>query len=299
MTRLVVCVGIAALDQVFEVDTLPTTAAKYAARRRREVVGGIAANAAVAIARLGGQARLVSRVANDMAGRSLRAALAAAGVDCSSLETLAEGCTSTSAVFLDPQGERMLVNHKDPTLFAGVPIQGTINAGTGAVMCDLRWPQAARGALDAAAQLGVPGVLDYDSAPENGTELIPLASHVIFGDAALQGLAPAEKRQAALAALAQAHPGVAFAVTAGARGTFWTEGGCSGHIPALPVRVVDTLGAGDVFHGAAALALAEGRAFAEALSFASVAAALKVSRPSGPDAFPTRPEVEKLKEVRP
>jgi sugar/nucleoside kinase (ribokinase family) len=64
------------------------------------------------------------------------------------------------------------------------------------------------------------------------------------------------------------------------------------------VQAVDTLGAGDVFHGALAVALAEGRAWPEALRFAAAAAAaaIKCSRPSGREAFPTRAEVERFLE---
>ncbi|NIA69795.1 hypothetical protein HBA54_14420 [Pelagibius litoralis] len=298
MTALVVCVGIVVLDEVFEVAVLPHAASKYAAISRREVAGGIAANAAMAVARLGGAARLVSRVAKDTAGQRLRAVLDDAGVDCSGLQTPASGVTSTSAVFVDPQGERMLVNHKDPALFEGTP-KASCFAGAAAVMCDLRWPEAARLGLATATKAGLPAVLDYDLAPEQAADMIPLASHVIFSEGALFDLAGGEHRRAALEDVAKRYPSVAFAVTAGPEGAFWIAAGCNGHVPAVPVRAVDTLGAGDVFHGAAALGLAEGLSFPEALRFASAAAALKVSQPSGLDAFPTRSEVEQIMESRP
>jgi sulfofructose kinase len=67
-----------------------------------------------------------------------------------------------------------------------------------------------------------------------------------------------------------------------------------GWLPAFEVPVVDTLGAGDVFHGAAALALAEGASFTQALRFASAVAALKIGRSSSTDYFPAREDVDKL-----
>lgn len=298
MTARVVCVGIAVFDLIFEVADLPTTGSKYAARSRREVAGGIAANAAIAVARLGGAARLVSRIGDDAMGQSLGAALAATGVDCSGLTEAKQGGTATSAVFVDPQGERMLINHKDPMVFNSAP-EAAAFTDAEAVMCDLRWPAATRLALTAASEAGVPGVLDYDLAPEDGVDLIALASHVIFSEGALLALQGGADRKAALAAVAGDHPNIAFAVTAGVEGVDWIEGRRSGSMPGLPVRAVDTLGAGDVFHGAAALALAEGRSFPEALAFANAAAALKVSRPSGPGAFPTRSEVEDMMETSP
>ncbi len=297
MTARVVCVGIAVLDLVFEVAVLPSAGSKYAAQRHREVAGGIAANAAMAIAKLGGGARLVSRVGEDALGEGLRAALAAAGVDCAYLAGSGRAPTPVSAVFIDAEGERMLINHKDSALFEGVPDAAGF-ADADAVMCDLRWPQAAALALEAAAKAGVPGVLDYDLAPEAGHQLLALASHVIFSEDALLELQGGRDRETALASLAGQHPEIAFAVTAGPEPIDWIAGGESGRVPAVPVQAVDTLGAGDVFHGAAALALAEGKDFPEALAFAAAAAALKVSRPSGPEAFPTRNEVSELMESR-
>lgn len=295
MTGPVVCAGIVVMDLIFQVPALPSAATKYFATSCREVAGGIAGNAALAVARLGGAARLVSRVGADGPGRALRAILESGGVDCRFLEK-ARGATSTSAVCLDPAGERMLVNHVDPAIFDGPPPAAAFN-GAAAVMCDLRWPEGARCALEAARAAGIPGVLDFDISPEDGLALLPVASHVIFGEAALRAASGREDLAEGLKALAQAHPEVAFAVTAGAQGAHWLFRGESGHVPARPVTAVDTLGAGDVYHGAAALALAEGAGFAEALRFAGAAAAVKVSRPSGPDSFPTRSDIDNLTET--
>ena len=62
--------------------------------------------------------------------------------------------------------------------------------------------------------------------------------------------------------------------------------------PAFPVHTVDTLGAGDIFHGAFTLAITEGEDVPAALRFASAAAALKCTRFGGAFACPQRPEVE-------
>jgi sulfofructose kinase len=72
----------------------------------------------------------------------------------------------------------------------------------------------------------------------------------------------------------------------------WLDGDTLQHVPACPVETVDTLAAGDVFHGAMALALAEGRSEPEAMRFASAAAALKCRRFGGGSVSPTRHEVE-------
>jgi sulfofructose kinase len=63
-------------------------------------------------------------------------------------------------------------------------------------------------------------------------------------------------------------------------------------VPGFRVEAIDTLGAGDVFHGAYALALAEGRTVTEAARFANAAAAIKCTRASGRRGIPLRAEVD-------
>jgi sulfofructose kinase len=84
------------------------------------------------------------------------------------------------------------------------------------------------------------------------------------------------------------------AVTLGGDGVAWLDGSTTRHLRPPDVAVVDTLGAGDVFHGAFALALAEGRDEAAAIRFATAAAAAKCSRPGGQDGIPTRATVDAL-----
>ncbi len=292
-------VGIAIIDKIFGVAEMPAGATKHFAHSHRELVGGVAANAATTAARLGARAHMVGRVGDDDAGRLIRKALERAGVDCKGLVVAPTGATPVSAVFVDPSGNRMLVNHKDPALFAGATVEPAALAGLDAVMCDVRWPDGAAAALALAARMGVPGVLDFDKAPERGAHrLIDRASHVIFGTEALMGLTGGATQEARLERVAARSPGRNFAVTAGEAGVVWrSAGGATGRIAAHAVDAVDTFGAGDAFHGAVSLALAEGRSFEAALRFANAAAAVKVSRPGGLENLPTLAEVEALLEA--
>ena len=72
---------------------------------------------------------------------------------------------------------------------------------------------------------------------------------------------------------------------------WWLEGHDVCHVPAFEIAAVDTLGAGDTFHGAFALAIGEGADEATAAVFASAAAAVKCTRPGGRDGIPTRAQV--------
>jgi sulfofructose kinase len=83
-------------------------------------------------------------------------------------------------------------------------------------------------------------------------------------------------------------------VTLGDSGTIYMSDGELRKVAAHEVRVSDTLGAGDVWHGAFTLALAEGRSTNNAMTFASAAAALKVQNGGGRAGCPTRENVEDL-----
>jgi sulfofructose kinase len=83
-------------------------------------------------------------------------------------------------------------------------------------------------------------------------------------------------------------------VTCGEQGVYWWQDGVIHHRPAYRVEVVDTLAAGDVFHGALALALAERQPIERAVRFASAAAALKCTRFGGREGIPDRATVERF-----
>ncbi len=83
-------------------------------------------------------------------------------------------------------------------------------------------------------------------------------------------------------------------ITLGEKGAFVSSAGRSERIPALPVKTVDTTGAGDAFIGGLACALAEGRDIFAAAVFANAAAALSVTRPGAARSMPGRAEVEAL-----
>ena len=189
----------------------------------------------------------------------------------------------------DGNGERLLVNHSDPLLFRGLPdLEGV---AVDAVMTDTRWPEGALAALGRARDMAVPAVLDYDRDAERlRSELLSTATHVAFGRQGLAALAGADDVAAGLHAVRRMTDAW-LACTAGGDGVHWLDGDTVRHLPAFPVRAVDTLGAGDVFHGALALALAEGMPEAEALRFASAAAAVKCTRFGGGAVSPTRAEL--------
>ena len=286
----VLTLGITVFDTVLEVAGLPASGGKFYATGRAEVVGGIAANAAIAIVRLGGEAALASRVGDDLVAERIVAELAVAGVDTGLVEWLNGVRSSVSTILVDASGERLLINHADPALFRGTPDLDGITVD--AVMTDTRWPEGALAALRRARALGVPGLLDYDRLAERlSPELLAAASHVVFGRQGLEALTGTADVATGLLQV-RGTTEAWLACTSGGDGVHWLAGDALRHLPAFAVEAVDTLAAGDVFHGAFALALAEGQSEYAAMRSASAAAALKCRRFGGGSVSPTRAEVE-------
>ena len=105
--RTILCAGIIVLDEVFQVDCFPQPDAKTQAQSFFIVNGGCAANAAVAVARLGGRATLAGPLGDDANGERVLAALAREEVDCRGCQRLRVP-TAVSAISLDAHGERMI-----------------------------------------------------------------------------------------------------------------------------------------------------------------------------------------------
>ncbi len=290
-------IGIAVVDYVFSVDRMPDRAEKYRARDCQVVGGGLSANAAVTAARLGHDAHMIGRLGDDAVATQITEGLEAEGVGCAGLRRFAGHRSPLSSVFVDKAGERMIVNYGDwsiPTETNWLPDE--LPAGTGAVMGDIRWEEGARHLFDLARAAGLPAVLDVDRPPFDAS-LLDAASHVALSAQALREMTGTDDARDGLRRLrdrCSAH----LSVTIGAEGTLFFEGGTIAHEPAFKVDVVDTLGAGDVWHGALTVALAEGMETREAIRFASAAAALKCMTFGGRTGIPRRAELDRFLKTR-
>lgn len=289
----VFCLGIATLDYVYSVETMPTRGEKYRSRGLAVVGGGCAGNASVAIARLGGACWLATRLADDLTGDQIVADLDADGVDTGFARRVAGLRSPVSAILVDAEGERMVISYSDPAMPEDVEwLPRDLPEAAGAVLADTRWGEGALAALRLARGAGVPGVLDGDRKPPH-RDLVGTASHVAFSQQALREVSGEDDPRAGLAKVAAGVP-TWLAVTLGKEGVLFIERGEVRHSPAFPVETVDTLGAGDVWHGAFALALAEGQGEEAAIRFASAAAAIKCTRFGGRSGAPRRDEVERF-----
>jgi sulfofructose kinase len=292
----IICVGHTAFDRVFMLERVVPPPAKVAACDYFELGGGMAANAAVALALLGAQAEFWGPAGDDAIAEAMTADFARHGVDATHLHRVAGHTSSHSAILVDARGERLIVGMRGNVLKdegAWLPLDRL--SGAAALLADVRWPIGSSKALAAARAAGVPTVLDGDTGERDALRaLVTLVDYAVFSEPGFASFTDAETHAGLKLALAAGAR--AAVVTRGERGCEWLSADAPDHLrhtPARAVRAVDTTGAGDAFHGAFTLRIAEGAALGEAIAFATAAAALKVAR-QGARSMPTRAEVERV-----
>jgi sulfofructose kinase len=265
----VVCVGLATRDAIWRVPEFPEPDGRVVATELVVAGGGPAATAAVTLARLGIDVGFAGAVGDDDAGRFVREGLEAEGVDVTLLATVAGGRTPESTILVSPDGARSIVHHPGSAPIEELEVQAdwvhVDHAGYG----------RARKVNSIDGGNPIPGLSLEGVALYAPTESRLRAD---FGDAESARTAGAE----------------VVVVTRGADGSAATTGDGVIDAPGVPCDPVSTLGAGDVFHGAFALAITENQDIPSALRFASASAALKCTRFGGAFAAPQRAEVEEL-----
>ena len=293
MTKIV-CIGNATWDRFFFVEEIPSRATKYFSNKFIELGGGVAATAAVAAARLGSQVSFVGRSGQDSVGEQIRSELEEYGVNTRFIQAFSGITSSNAVVHVDTQGERQITVLRDPEMPEDPDwITPEILDGADAVLCDCTWPEGAERLLSMARELGIPTIIDADLGGEALLRLLPLGSHVAFSNPALTELSGETDAKTALQFAQDKTDGTVY-VTRGAQGCYWLEQNELKHASAYKVDVVDTTGAGDVFHGALAVAVANQQTGKDAVRFASAVAALKCTKPGGRAGIPDRTELKKF-----
>ena len=285
-------VGHAALDHQFHIAAFPPVPTKTPASDYRAGVGGMTANACVAAARLGARVRIAGPVGDDAAAAVFEAHFRREGVDPSGLVRVPGACSSVSAVIVDARGERLIVNRRGDALLKAPDFEASQVDDADILLTDPRCAAWAEAALTRARSIGRVAVLDGDTAPRADLQrLVGLATWAVFSEPGLAAFDDAPPEAALDTALRQ---GAEVAVlTRGEHGLLWRRrGGPLQQMAAFAVApVVDTVAAGDTFHGALAVALGVGAGDEAALRWASAAAALKCGRAGGVLGAPTREEL--------
>jgi sulfofructose kinase len=293
----ILCIGMPVRDLTFRVPGLPARGSKEHATHFEEICGGNALNAAIGIVRLGGRASICGPMgdARETSSRYIFEKMAEEGIETTHIVHMPGLVTPISNIMIDPSGERTIVTFRDPELWkVHLPDASTLLEDCDAILTESRCAAFCTDLCAEATRRGIPVIVDVDRAMSLREGLLTASSHLVFSSEPLQETAGVADDGEALKKIAKLTPSF-LAGTRGAQGTIWLdEHGTLQQTPAFPVHTVDTLGAGDVFHGAFALAITENQDLRTALKFASAAAALKCTRFGGAFAAPQRAEVQAL-----
>ena len=293
----ILCIGMPVRDLTFRVQGLPARGSKEHASHFDEICGGNALNGAIGIVRLGGRASICGPMgdARETTSRYIFEKLADEGIDTRHIVHMPGLVTPISSIMIDPSGERTIVTFRDPELWkVHLPDSDEMLEDCNAILTENRCAEFCTDLCAEARRRGIPVIVDVDRTMSMREGLLTASSHLVFSSEALQSTAGVADDGEALKKIAKLTPSF-LAGTRGAQGTLWLDEHQNlQQTPAFPVHTVDTLGAGDVFHGAFALAITEMQDIPSALRFASAAAALKCTRFGGAFAAPQRAEVEEL-----
>lgn len=264
-------IGRATVDIISSVASFPTADDKVWARDRMIVAGGPALNAAVTFAALGGDATLVTSVADDLFGDIVRRECHEFGVRLLALERRARVVTPSSVILssLDT-GLRCVVNSPPETVPALAAQQPPLPSATDVVLLDQFEADAVEVFAERLASTKAPIVLDGGSWKASSELFLRVATLPLVSS---RFVAPSVTDTSQMPDYLTKRGLARWAITQGAGGVLWSEAGRTATIPALPVNAVDTLGAGDVFHGAFCHAYARRSDFQGSLEFAAKIAA--------------------------
>jgi sugar/nucleoside kinase (ribokinase family) len=290
--------GAVAVDDLVYVDEYPPAESKVRVRHRLRQCGGLTGTALVAAARLGASCAYVGLLGNDELSQYVTDCFAREGVDTAHCARRAGAKPAQSTIIVDE-------HHKTRTIFASLagavgadaelPSRELISSAR-VILVDHHGLEGTIRAARIAHENGVAIVADFERKAEgNFTDLLALIDHLVISErfaAELTGKTEPEQATTALWTTKRR----AIVVTCGAAGSWLLADGFARpvHCPARAVKVLDTTGCGDVFHGAYSAALAWGKSPAECVEFASAAAALKATQRGGQTGCPTLQQVEEF-----
>jgi len=306
MNPAIVVLGSLNMDFVVTVQHLPAPGETVLGRDFQMIPGGKGANQACAAGKLAraNPVRMAGRVGYDLFADHLKASLAAASVDVSSVIATRTQPTGVALIWVDQAGQNSIVvasgaNHA----FLPADVEGlrsTFDAA-GFVLFQLETPlPTVAAAMQLARRAGAKTILDPAPAQELDPALLAQVDILTPNETEaciLLGRKASRLHAADAPELARAVLGLGAAsvvLKLGDQGSFYSDGTTEILSPAFPVQPKDTTAAGDTFNAALAVALSEGQTMDGALRFANAAAAISVTRMGAQASVPSRAEVDAL-----
>lgn len=284
----VVGVGINVIDYLFRIPHFPEPDTKMDALGAAIQGGGLTATAMVACARLGLRSRYLGKFGDNEIGDLARRELAGEGLDLTAAVAAAGVPNRFCTVLVEEtSGARTIVRQCDPRIWLRPEELDRRAVTSGRLLqMDGYEGEAALAAARWAREAGIPVCLDAEEPTERREELFRLADVLIVGRRYGRRLTGTDEVGGILEGLARMGP-ACVGVTLGEAGSALLYRGRRVEAPGFPVEVVDTTGAGDVFHGAFAYGLLQGWEAGDILTFANAVSALKCTRLGGRTGIPT------------
>ncbi len=290
----ILVIGYNAFDISLPFNGLPSLDSKNQVSQIRFGGGGPGATAALALARLGAEVKLITPLTDDFGGRVQQQELKEGGVDLTLSPVLAGYNCPRAVILIQPETAERTIFWARGDL-PQIPKEYWRDHwldGVDLLYLDGHEPEISLVAARRAKVLGLPVVFDAGSVRESSRELVQVCSDVISSAIFAPALTGVEDPQTALKQLQDLGPS-RVAMTLGSNGVL----GCENvlfHEPSFQVPVVDSTGAGDVFHAGYAYSLVCGEDFVSNLVFASAAAAIKCTHWGARGGLPTLCEVREM-----
>jgi len=287
-------VGLSTLDVLISARELPTWERGCGAQGYTMDGGGMVATAMVAAQKLGARTAYAGLAGRDELALAKLAQLRKEGVDVTGVVEATDSEPHMVLVFVDPTGERVFMGMDSIDGMPLLPEHLDREAITAAQLLhlDIMFPQAALQAAEWMQAAGKPVLLDASkvdpggTVPEGKRALVPHVDYLVCGSGFAQAVSGLDDLDAACRALLKLGPKV-VTQTLGEEGSYTvTSEGESFSVPAFPTQVVDTTGAGDVFHGAYSVGLVRGWPLEAIVRFATAVSALKCQAKGGQRAAP-------------
>jgi ribokinase len=297
--KRIVVIGSTNMDMVVKTTHIPVPGETALGGAFLMNPGGKGANQAVSVARLGGEVTFISRVGNDVFGKQSTQAFEEEGIDTSGVIEDNHAPSGVALITVDESGENSIVVASGANLNLSPEDVGTYLKkipDVGIILMQLEIPmETVKFAARYAAEQGI--MLIINPAPSNPqvSELFPLIDIITPNSneaEMLTGIAVTDLPSARRAAEKLYQQGVKnVAITLGANGAVLFNQERFHVIPATKVEAIDTTAAGDVFNGALALAIAEGKDLIAAIHFACQAASITATRMGAQSSIPYRKEL--------
>ncbi|MFC1692398.1 ribokinase [Candidatus Latescibacterota bacterium] len=300
MNKDIVVVGSSNTDMIIKMSRIPKPGETVLGGEFASAAGGKGANQAVSAARAGGKVVFVARVGDDMLGEKALEGFVRDGINVEHVIKDTTAPSGVALIFVDEKGENSIAVASGANANVSPEDVNTardVISSAGILLMQLETPlETVKDAARIAYENGVDVILNPAPAQTLGDDILQYISILTPNETEaelLTGITVDSVEKAEQAAKVLRERGVSTVlVTMGSQGVFVESSGSAELVPAFKVKAVDTTAAGDVFNGALAVALVEGKSLCDAVKFANAAAALSVTQLGAQPSAPKRADIE-------